>query len=54
MLVLERLHVALDPRQVLGELRFALAPMRRGLLDDAGGSPSRVAISSARLLPGEP
>ena len=55
LLVLERAHVAVDLREVLGELRLARAqvlraPRRR----PTGCSPSRAAISSARLRPGEP
>ena len=41
-LVLERLHVALHARQVIGELALALAAVRPRALDDRGGKPETV------------
>ncbi len=42
LLVLERLHVALDLGQVIGELRFAHAAVRRAVSMIDAGNPSRV------------
>ena len=51
-LVIEALHLALHLGQVLGELRLACRPLRPRLSMMLAGSPRRVEISSARLLPG--
>ena len=53
-LVIEHLDVLLDLRQMLRQLRLALGAVRTCALDDRAGRPSRVAISNARLLPGDP
>ena len=54
-LVLQLLHVALDLREMLGQLRSpARSAARRACSMMLAGRPSRVAISTARLLPGDP
>ena len=54
-LVLERAQIGIDLGEVLGELRFALGQVLPRVVDDRRRSgPSRPAISSARLRPGDP
>ena len=55
LLVLERAHVVVDLRQVLGELRLARAQvLARGARRSPGSARGAPAISSARLRPGDP
>ena len=52
--MLERLHVALDPGQVIGEQRFLLAAVRAGALDDGRRQAEAVGDLERQAAPGRP